>query len=89
MTDQPSTFAFVLGYWIPEAVQTVSDSDESTSSRLVAAGALGLGAYAFYYMVGNPIDAVQNGEFVDLGVGYAAGTVVGYATFFAAQMGSM
>lgn len=89
MTDsakKPSFFSYLAGYWVLSSAKIAGDSNADTTSRLAAAASLAAGGFAVYYVVGNPIDAVQSGDWVTLGMGYAAGTVTGYAV---TQLGSM
>lgn len=82
----PGVFSYVTGYWIISNVRTIGDSAQDTTSRLLAAASLGGAALAFYLVAGNPMEAVQRGEFLQLGFGYAAGTATAYGVGLAGHL---
>lgn len=84
--ETPSFLSYLAGYWVLSSAKIVGDSNADTTSRLAAAASLAAAGFAVYYVVGNPIEAVQSGDWMKLGMGYAAGTVTGYAVV---QAGSM
>ena len=79
ISDKPSLFSYIAGYWILSSAKIVGDNNATATSRLFAGGSLAAGAYAFYYVAGNPIELVQDADFVPLAFGYAAATVTGFA----------
>jgi len=79
MPDSPGTFSFIIGYWVKSSIDIISDSNATTTSRLAAAASLAGAGAAFYYVAGNPVELVQQADFLTLGIGYGAATLTGYA----------